>query len=214
MSHARYLAAFLLLFTGACSDVEDHDDDDGHHHNHGVTTTVVLNVTPAGGGETLTFAWADPENDGDPIVDPILLPDATDHNHHDPLTYKLDVEFWNELEDPAEDVTPEIAELAEEHQVFFTGSAVEGPATGANPGAIITHDYADEDADGLPLGLENGIATADWGTGELIVTLRHLAYENDQPTKTEGLADDVASGGLGAIAGEVDIQATFPIEVQ
>jgi len=217
MFKTHRLAAFLLLFTGACADVEnhdDHDDHDHHDHNHGLTTTLVVSFTPAGGGEPLSFVWTDPENDGSPVVDSIVLPDASDDGPHEALSYQVEVEVWNELEDPAEDVTPDIADLAEEHQFFFTGSAIDGPATGASPNAILEHSYADEDADGLPLGLENDMATAALGSGELIVTLRHLPFENDQPTKTEGMAEDVATGGFGAIAGDIDIQATFPIEVQ
>ena len=163
------LFPFALLFTIACDDVEEHDHH--HDHNHGVVTSLILNFTPEGGGDTLSFAWADPEGDGDPIVDDIVLPDASDHSHHDALSYMLDVEVWNEMEDPAEDVTIDIDELAEEHQFFFTGSAVEGPATGANGDAIIAHEYADSDADGVPVGLSNSIQTLDWGSGELTVTL-------------------------------------------
>ena len=207
------LTPLALLFTTACADVEDTEDDHHHDHNHGLTTGLVLIFT-ADNGDTYTFGWSDPEDDGDPIVDDILLPDGSDHDHHDAATYTLDVEVWNELEDPPEAVTPEIAELDTEHQFFFTGSAVEGPATGDNPNAIIEHSYADEDADGLPLGLTNTIQTVDWGTGELTVTLRHMPPENDQPVKVAGLAGDVADGGFGAIGGDNDIQVTFSIEVE
>ena len=124
------------------------------------------------------------------------------------------MEIWNELEDPAEDVTPDILELAEEHQIFFTGSAVDGPATGPNPDAILTHSYTDSDANGLPLGLENTIVTRNTGTGELTVTLRHLPPENGEPTKTDGMAQDVATAGFSNIPGDIDIQVTFPIEVE
>lgn len=214
MTRVNRPIALSLLFVTACDDVKDNDDDHDHDHNHGLTTSLILNFTPASGGETLSFAWSDPENDGDPIVDDILLPDASDHDHHDAETYTLDIEVWNELEDPAEDVTLEIAELDDEHQFFFTGSAVEGPATGTNSEAIIEHAYADSDADGLPVGLTNTITTLDWGSGELTVTLRHMPPESGEPVKVEGLADDVASGGFSAIGGDNDIQVTFNIEVE
>jgi len=216
------LAPVALLFTGACSDVEA--PDGCHYHgdelhcpddpNHGLATAVVLNFTPAGGGDPLSFTWSDPENDGDPIVDDILLPDASNHNHHDTQQYTLDVEIWNELEDPAEDVTPDIAEQDDGHQFFFTGSAVEGPATGDNPSAVIGHAYADADDNGLPVGLSNTIDTLAWGSGELTVTLRHLPMEDGEPVKVSGMAEDVAEGGFGAIGGDNDIQVTFNIEVE
>ncbi len=214
MKFITRLAPIALLFTGACSDVEDHDHNHVHGHNHGLITTLILNFTPSGGGETLSFQWSDPENDGDPIVDDILLPDASSHDHHDAQEYALDIEVWNDLEDPAEDVTPEVAAEDRTHQFFFTGSAVEGPATGDNPNAILRHAYADTDADGLPLGMENTFTTLAWGSGELVVTLRHLPLENDAPTKVEGLAETVASDGFAAIGGDNGVQITFDVEVQ
>lgn len=213
MMRISSLIPLALLFASGCDDVEDHDHHH-HDHNHGLTTSLILNFTPDNGGETLSFAWSDPEGDGNPVVDDILLSDASDHDHHDAMSYTLDVEIWNELEDPAEDVTVEIAELADEHQLFFTGSAVDGPATGANDSAIIEHAYEDSDSQGLPLGLSNSVSTLDWGSGELTVTLRHLPSENGEPVKVDGLADDVASGGFSAIGGDNDIQVTFNIVVE
>jgi hypothetical protein len=142
------------------------------------------------------------------------MPDGSDHDHHDAQTYTLEIEVWNDLEDPPEAVTPSIAELDTEHLVFFTGSAVEGPATGDNADAIISHEYADEDVDGLPLGLTNTISTLAWGSGELTLTLRDLSPENDQAVKLPGLAADVAESGLGSIGGDDDIQVTLNIEVE
>lgn len=216
METARTLTAMAVVATAtACSDVKDVDGtgDDGHDHNHGVATTLVLNFTPEGGGDTLSFTFQDPDSVSDAELDDIVLPDAGEGAEHEAAAYTLDIEVWNELEDPAEDLTPELAELGQEHQLFFTGSAVDGPAT-TNDGAILAHDYADSDADGLPIGLSNTITTQDFGTGELTVTLRHLPNENREPTKLEGLADDVASGGFGSIGGDNDIQVTFDVDVE
>lgn len=206
------LAPLVLLFTTACDDVHDHDHD--HDHNHGITTTLMLLFTPADGGETLTFAWSDPENDGNPLVDDIVLPDGSDHDHHDARSYTLELQLWNDLEDPAEDVTSEVSEDAASHQVFFTGSAVQSPATGDNPSAVVGQAYADTDANGLPIGLESTIDTLAHGTGELTVTLRHMPPENDEAVKTEGLAEQVATDGFSSIGGDNDIQVTFNLEVE
>jgi len=121
---------------------------------------------------------------------------------------------WNFLEDAAEDVTAEIAELDTEHQFFFLGSAVDGPATGKNDSAIISHAYADADVNGLPLGLENTFTTMAYGEGELQVVLRHLPPENGEDVKVDGLAGTVAEGGLNAIGGDNDINVTFNITVE
>jgi len=212
MRLVTHFSAFALLFTGGCSDVEvpagchTHGDVIHCDDSHGVITTVVLNFTPVDGGETLTFMASDPENDGDPIVDDIRLPDLGG--------YALDLEVWNELEDPVEDVTPEVDDLASEHQFFFTGSAVESPATGTNTLAVIEQTYADTDADGLPVGLANSVTTLGQGSGTFVVTLRHMPAENDTPVKTGGLAQIVATDGFGAIGGGSDAEVTFNLDVE
>lgn len=202
MNHLIRIAPLLLLLS-ACSDVEEHDHD---HHEHEVITTVTLTFTSQTDGSILEYSWADPEYDGSPVIDDVVLLDADD--------YDLSVSFLNELEDPAEDITPEIEDEGDEHQVFLTGSALQGPATGTNADAFVEHAYADEDDGGLPVGLENTITTLASGSGELTVTLRHLPLESDQEVKVDGLAEAVASGGFGAIGGENDAQVTFNIEVE
>ena len=208
---ARWTPLFLF-FTSACSDVEDHDHD--HDHDHGVTTMVVLNFTPAEGGDTLSFTWSDPENDGDPIIDPVVLPDASDTAEHVAQEYDVSVELWNELEDPPEEVTPEILEQDDAHQLFFTGTAVEGPATAANPAAVVEHAYADADAGGLPVGLQNTMTTLALGSGELSVRVRHLPPEDGNAVKVAGLEDTVAASGFAAIGGDDDADVTFNLTVE
>jgi hypothetical protein len=207
MKTLTYSLVVLLAAVG-CSDVEDHDHD--HDHDHGVPTTVVLNFTPVDGGAAQSFTWSDPENDGDPIIDSIVLVGAEDGG----VSFDLSVEIWNELEEPVEDVTPEIEEEGDTHQLFFTGSGVQGPATGTPPDALLSHTYEDEDDSGLPLGLVNKATTLVQGTAELTVTLRHLPTEDGNATKVSGLAEDVAEGGFAAIAGDSDLQVTFPLEIQ
>lgn len=192
----------LLLLAGGCGDVDDHDHD---HDENEVITTVVLTFAPTGGGADLAFTWTDPEDDGSPVIDDVVLPSGD---------YTLSLQFLNALEDPPEDLTAEVADESDQHQVFFTGSGVQGPATGTNAAAVITQAYADTDAGGLPIGLENDITTLGAGTGELVVTLRHMPPEDGQAVKTAGAAEAVASGGFGAIGGDDDAQVTFPLEVQ
>lgn len=197
------LVPLLLLFTGGCSDVED-DHDHDHDHENEVITTVVLTFTPDAGGADLTFTWADPEDDGNPVIDGIVLPNAD---------YGLTVDFLNELEEPAEEITEEIADESDIHQVFFTGSGVDGPGTAVNSAAVVSHAYADTDVNGMPIGLSNTITGLQAGTGELTVTLRHMPLEDGNAVKTGTTAEDVASSGFGAIGGDNDAQLTFPIEV-
>jgi hypothetical protein len=203
MKNTLLLLPLLLLPLAGCDDVEDGHD---HDHDHGAITTVTLSFAPQGGGDSIEFTWSDPELDGSPDADDIVLMDADD--------YDVSVSFLNGQEDPAEDVTSDIADQDSEHQIFFTGSGVQGPATGSNAAAVVEHAYADADAGDLPVGLENSITTAAVGDGEVMVTLRHMPPENDEPVKVEGLAAAVAAGGFAAIGGGNDVQVTFNIEVQ
>ena len=201
--NCRFYIPLLILFILGCGDVEDNHD---HDHENEVITTVVLSFIDSDGGDAQTFAWADPENDGSPVVDNIALVDGS--------SYSVSVAFLNELEEPAEDLTEEIADESDEHQIFFTGTAVQGPATGTNTEAVVEHSYNDDDSGGLPIGLENLFATLGTGSGELVLTLRHLPDENGAAVKTAGLAEDVSAGGFESIGGDNDAQITFNLEVQ
>lgn len=197
------LAVLLVaLAASACTDTENPQEINPNE----VITTVVLSFTPQAGGDLLEFRWADPENDGSPEIDDIVLMDSDD--------YDVTVSFLNELEDPAEDITEEVEAETDEHQVFFTGTAVAGPATADNPGAVVTHAYADTDENGFVVGLHNVVVTDATGTGTFTVTLRHLPPENNIAVKTASLAEDVAASGFDAIPGDTDAQVSFELIVQ
>lgn len=190
--------SLLAAATAACGDHHD-------HHEQELITTVTLTFTPMGGGAAVVASFDDPDGDGGdpPVIDPIELAAGT--------TYALAVTFLNKLETPPEDLTAEIRDEADEHQLFFTGTAVDGPASN-RPGAPLAHAYTDADAGGNPIGLANTIA-ASAGTGTLTVTLRHLPDVNGVAAKTAGLAAEVAAGGLAAIPGETDAQVDFTVTV-
>lgn len=168
------LFATMLLLTSACN-----DDDPEPVNEEEVITTVRLTFVPVGGGATVVANWKDMDGDGGnpPTVDNIQLKANT--------VYDLTVKFLNELETPAEDITEEIEEEADEHQIFFQ-------YTGTN----MTIAYNDADKDGKPLGLKNKATTTTAGSGALTVTLRH------EPNKN---AAGVASGNIANAGGETDI---------
>jgi hypothetical protein len=205
---SRFTPALLVLGLAACSDTTTPGEEDkhDHDHDHGVTTSVELSFLPVSGGETATFAWSDPEGDGSPVIDTIELDAGVD--------YTMTVALWNELEDPAEDVTGEIREDAEAHQFFVFGDAVEGPATGENSAALVVHSYADQDANGLPIGLSNDLSAVAAGSGTLSLALRHMPPESGSDVKTAEAAEIVATDGFGALGGDTDVLVDFPIEVQ
>ena len=185
------LTIAALALTVACNPDEMTDDENPEE----VITTVTLTFTP-GTGSDVVASFVDLQ-DGNPTVDPITLSDAED--------YTLTVEFLNELEDPAEDITEEIMDEDDEHQVFFTGGAVS---------TLVTHAYDDQDGGGLPVGLDNTITTDAVGTDTLTVTLRHLPPEGGEAVKVAGMAETVAAEGFGAIGGDTDVSVDFDLTVQ
>lgn len=194
------LATASLVATAACS------DDAVQPSEPEVITTVTLTFTPAGGGTPVVVAYDDPDGDGGaaPTIDALGLVAGT--------TYDTTVRFQNKLETPAEEITDEIRDEADQHQLFFTGSAVDGPAT-ANAGAPLVHAYADTDANLLPIGLANTFTVGSGTPGELTVTLRHLPPVNGAAVKTAAAAMTVRDGGFAALGGETDAQVTFQVAI-
>ncbi len=196
------LFALPLLLLAACDDVKETGEPENENE---VITTVVLEFTPEAGGDALTFTWADPENDGSPVIDDITLPEGA---------YAVGVSFLNELEDPAEDITVEVEDEGDQHQVFYTGGGVQSEATGENSAAVLELSYADQDANGLPVGLACAAQTLGLGSGQLTVTLRHMPPESGAAVKTEGAAETVASGGFSALGGDTDAEVSFNLSVE
>lgn len=201
--HRIALASTLMLSLAslaACG-----DDGAGPQNEGEVITTVLLELTQAGGSTTNTFTWNDADGDGGnpPTIDTVQLLDGT--------SYAAVVRFQNRLEDPPEEITDEVRDEADAHQVFFTGSAIIGPASNV-PAAPVTHAYDDTDANGLPIGLRNTL-TARGGSGELTLTLRHMPPVNGTPVKTADTAAAVREGGFSAIGGATDVQVTFSLAV-
>ncbi len=194
---AMALFASALAMAGCDSHGDDGDEPE-------VITTVTLTFSPTTGGAPIVARFNDPDGEGGnaPVIDPINLTAGA---------YTLAVAFENRLEMQAEDITTEIKDEADEHQVFLLGTAVNGPATN-QPAAPLLHAYADMDAKGLPIGLANTV-TASAGTGSLTLVLRHLPPVNGMPAKVASLADTVRTGGLNAIGGGTDAEVNFTVTV-
>ena len=202
MRLSTYRRSLVLLGSVALTAGCDH----GHGHDpNELINQVRLDFAPTGGGATVTAVFDDPDGDGGapPTVDPIALASGT--------SYALTVRFLNTLGTTPEEITDEVRDEGDEHQVFFTGTAVNGPASD-QPGAPLTHAYTDQDAGGLPLGLTSSIA-ATTGTGELTVTLRHLPAVNGVATKTTNLATQARTGGVASLPGSSDANVTFQVTV-
>jgi len=96
--------------------------DPGAPHEHEVINTVTLTFKPEAGGSPVVAKFNDADGDGAaaPVIDTISLAAGK---------YDLDVTFENTLETPNEDITLEIMDEADQHFVFLTGTAVNGPAS-------------------------------------------------------------------------------------
>ena len=172
----------LFLFT-ACN-----DDEATPPNEEEVITTLIMTFTPDGGGAAVAFTFQDLDGDGGNAPTTITAPLAAN------TTYNTTVTFLNETETPAEDITEEVKEEDEEHQVFYG-------ITGAN----LTVAYADADADTNPVGVETVVTTGDASTGTLNVVLRH------EPDKN---AAGVSDGDITNAGGSSDIDVTFDVDIQ
>ena len=196
-----YLLPFALVLLAAC----EATTQPGEVNDLELITTVVLDLTSQTSGETAQFAWMDLEDDGSPDVDPVLMVLGE--------VYDVQVSFLNELENPAEDISVEVANEGVEHQIFFTGAGVFGPASEAAE-ALFAQDYDDTDANGNPLGLGNTFEATQSGSSEFTVTLRHLPEQGDVAVKTADLASVVATDGFAGIGGDTDAQVSFTVTVE
>lgn len=161
------------------------DDDPQVINEEEVITTVEYElVNSADPNDEVTFLSVD--NDGDGPNLPVVTVSG-------PLTagatYTGDIEFLNELESPVEDITEEVEEEADEHEVFYVVNS-----------ADLSITKTDTDDDGNPLGLDTTVTVGAAGTGTLTIVLRH------EPNKP--------NTGLTDAGGETDVQVEFDIAIQ
>ena len=177
------LAIPFLYFS--CDD--DDDTPDPVNEEEVITTMNVTLVAHDGSG---TVFMSSVDNDGEGPN----LPEVSVSGPISSMTsYSGMVEFLNELEDPAEDITEEVIEEADEHQVFFTASS----------GLPLEFAYVDVDSNGNPLGTQFVVAPTSegaTGSGSITITLVH------EPVKP--------NDGLSTAGGETDIEVTFTVTVE
>lgn len=165
-------------------------DDDGNAplpvNEEEIITTVSVTLTPQGGGANVILISRDLDGDGpnDAVVE--VSGGLTENT-----SYSGEVQFLNETETPAENITIEVVEEAEEHQVFYVAS-----------GSLnATFEYLDFDANDNPLGTLFSMDTGAASTGTLTVVLRH------EPNKP----NDGTPSGAG---GETDVNVTFDLVIE
>ncbi len=187
MKTIKSMKAFMIALVAGVIAISCSSDDDNTpvviNEEEVITTVRVQLVSTAG---NVTLESVDSDGDDGPNAPMISITGDIAAN----TTYAGTVTFLNEAETPAEDITEEVEEEDDEHQVFYT------PAAGLN----ITTEYGNFDDDGNPLGTVFTLTTGDASNGNFTVTLRH------EPTKPNtGLAD---------AGGETDVEVTFAVTVQ
>ncbi|MCB0657309.1 MAG: hypothetical protein KDC57_14285 [Saprospiraceae bacterium] len=144
---------------------------------NGVTMTFIA----SDGSDTSVVSYSDPDGEGG--TDPIIVGDTIKVN----TIYQASLKLWN----GSSDVTGDIQNSAQDHQVFFSASSELG----------LTFLYDDSDDDEHPVGLLSTWNSSRKGTGVLRMTLVH------QPDKS---ASGVAQGNLSTAGGKIDIEVDFP----
>ncbi len=180
------LALLALTFFSACSN----DDNPAVYipvNEEEVITTVTTTLT--NGSDVVTLTSRDLDGDGPDA--PVVTVSGTLKKN---TVYTGAISFLNELATPTDNITTEIEEESDEHQIFYQAPATFG-----------SFAYTDTDANGKPVGLNFTFTTgtAD-ASGNLIVTLIH------EPNKN---AAGVSDGDITNAAGATDAQVIYPIVI-
>ena len=186
MKNSKILAiALISIFTfSSCNN----DDDPIAVNEEEVITTVTTTLTA--GNQTVTLTSRDLDGDGPNA--PLVTASADLQLN---TTYTGTVRFLNESVTPVDDITLEIKEEGDEHQLFFQA-----------PAAIGAFTYTDADVNGKPIGLAFTLKTGTVAaTGNIVVVLRH------EPAKS---AAGVATGDITNAGGATDAQITYPVQIK
>jgi len=186
MKNSKTYSILLLLLATAltfqsCKDDESNVDNPDDHHEEELITSLIIQFTDsANTSDVRTFAFRDPDGDGGNAptqFDTIKLDDST--------TWNAQIVLLNESEQPADTISNEVKDEADEHLFCFTPS-----------GTDLSVEITDSDGT-MPLGLESKWVTKTAGSGSVKIKLKH------QPGVKTGSCDP----------GETDIELDFAVEV-
>ena len=185
MKNLYFLATVLFtLLLASCS--KDNETPEVVNEEELITTltvTLVPDIDPTGSIIVLTTRDLDGDGPNEPVV-------TVSSNLTAGVAYNGTIELLDETKSPADNITEEVEEEADEHQFFYTiGSGLDVTATATNL-----------DSEGNLLGTEFELTANTASSGSLTFTLRH------EPTKP--------NDGLSSAGGETDIAATFSITVE
>jgi len=176
------LSLVALLCMTSCTD----DNEVQIINEDELITTVELELTSSSDA-TNVILFKSVDIDGDGPDDPVITVTGTINAN---TSYDGSIRFLNESIAPTENITEEVIEEGDEHEVFYNSSLADFSIT-----------KVDLDANGNPLGVITTLQTGAAGTGTLTVVLRH------EPTKPN---DNTLSGA----GGETDVQVSFALTVE
>ncbi|MGB3773738.1 MAG: type 1 periplasmic binding fold superfamily protein, partial [Leeuwenhoekiella sp.] len=159
-----FLAAALA---SSCSSDDDNDIPELVNEEEVITTMNVTLTAP--GGDVITFQSRDLDGDG---------PNAPVITVSGPLAvntiYSGEVELLNQTETPADNITLEVMEENEEHQLFFSNTdALDVSFAYADTENDYDDDASNDDDDANPVGILFTLSTVEASSGTVSITLIH-----------------------------------------
>lgn len=179
--------SIIIIVVGLCLSACPKKSDPAPKNEEEVITTLTYTLKPKS-GDNVVFKFTDKDGDGGNA--PVIVNDTLKAN----TVYTGTFELLNEQASPAEDVTKEINEEADEHQFFFEINS-----------DSLTVAYDDKDANGKPVGLKSILTTKGKANGTLKITLRH------KPNKS---AAGVSDGKITNAGGDTDIETSFKFYIE
>jgi len=187
MTKIKYLFLFGTISTMTLTSCSSDDENPPLINEEEVITTVIATFT--NGSDVITMTSYDEDGDG-PVAPNVTVSGSLTAGE----TYVGTMRFVNQSVTPEEEITDEIHEENDEHQIFFQQNG------------LGTFTYTDQDENGNPVGLSFSFtASATPVTGNLTITLIH------EPDK---FGEGVAGGNIANAGGSRDAEVVFPVTIE
>ena len=190
-----YIFIASILIITACS-----DDEPEHIHEGEVITKVTLTFTNLADSSTQTIIWED-DHEGEDGHDHGDDDDHGDEGAHVEIdlapdsSYTVAIKFENTSDpDNIEDVTLEVINEADEHQVFYE-------IVGLDNLTIESADDDETDGEGNRLNIKTTWTTTAAASGDVIAYLIH------EPTSKTGTTRD-------DFGGETDVEVDYEVHIE
>jgi hypothetical protein len=176
----------LSLMVVSCKKDDVKPTDDHDHNDVELITTLELKFSgkgKLGADTTFVVTFNDPDGDGGNAPTQFetihLLKNST---------YKVEVTLLDKSKSPADTISNEVLEEANDHLFFYS----------SNPTGLVNVAITDKDGNGKNLGLKSTWTTTNAGSGKVKVKLMH------QP----GVKDGTSA------TGDTDIEVDFQVNVK